>query len=97
MTSQLGIAARLGFVAGMATGIEMAIEGMRDTFRTIDEETVARAFNQLAEDWALLFDERMDAGEDWSDVLDDLQMMRLKGCLERVRGVFKDAIHDSRS
>ena len=81
-TDRVAHAARMGFLAGLGAGLEMsasAVDGV------LDESKLADAFMQLADDWALLLQERIDESDTWTEVLDDLQMMRLKDCLKRVK------------
>jgi hypothetical protein len=72
----------MGFLAGLGAGLEVSADAVDGV---VDESKLADAFLQLADDWALLLQERIDDSDTWTEVLDDLQMIRLKDCLKRVK------------
>jgi hypothetical protein len=75
-------AAKLGFLTGVQAGIELAVRAMKASAANIDTNLMSAQMLQLADDWALLIEERM-ATPEWSDALDDLEVIRMRDALDR--------------
>jgi hypothetical protein len=71
-------------MAGVAAGLEIACQAVRVSLRQTHPEDLTRKFLQLADDWAVILTERIQSGQDWTDVMEELQRMRLQNCLERL-------------
>ena len=92
MTHTTEVAAwKLGFLVGAQAGVKLALEALRSTVEQVDTNRMTTQFVQLANDWAVLMEERIAAGDDWSGVQDDLEVMRMQEALDRgIKTMFRE-------